>query len=130
MRSARRYTPTNSRFFTTLVRWTYGIWLRLAYNIQVVGLDRVRNLHPPFVLVGNHTNILDPFILNAIIPHPIHWVTSDGNMRKPLIRFLLLKLVGSSLPLGYPPALSAARAPGSPDYGWRRKERSLDLDQG
>ncbi len=95
MRSARRYTPTNSRFFTTLVRWTYGIWLRLAYNIQVVGLDRVRNLHPPFVLVGNHTNILDPFILNAIIPHPIHWVTSDGNMRKPLIRFLLLKLVGS-----------------------------------
>ncbi|MDP2790747.1 MAG: lysophospholipid acyltransferase family protein [Rectinemataceae bacterium] len=95
MRSARRYTPANSRFFTTLVRWTYGIWLRFAYNIEPVGLGAVKNLKPPFVLVGNHASILDPFILNAFVPHPVHWVTSDGNMRTPLIRFLLLKLAGS-----------------------------------
>ena len=95
MLNARRYTPTNTRIFTTIVRYTYGIWLRYAYNIEVRGLETIRKLEAPFVLVGNHTNILDPFILNTIVPHPIHWVTSDGNMRTPLMRFLLLKLVGS-----------------------------------
>jgi 1-acyl-sn-glycerol-3-phosphate acyltransferase len=45
-------------------------------------------------VVGNHTTLLDPFIANAFVPFPIHWVASDGNMRNPIMRFLLLKLVG------------------------------------
>jgi 1-acyl-sn-glycerol-3-phosphate acyltransferase len=32
---------------------------------------------------------------NAFVPFPIHWVTSDGNMRNPIMRFLLITLVGS-----------------------------------
>jgi len=52
-------------------------------------------LKPPFILVGNHTTLLDPFMTNAFVPFPIHWVTSDGNMRNPIMRFLLIKLVGS-----------------------------------
>jgi len=50
---------------------------------------------PPFILVGNHSTLLDPFVTNYFVPHPIHWVASDGNMRNPLMRFLLIKLVGS-----------------------------------
>lgn len=95
MKSARRYIPTNSVFFTRLVQNTYGIWLKRAYNIHAEGLEIFSKIKPPFLVVGNHSTLIDPFIVNAFIPHPVHWVASDGNMRNPLMRFLLIKLVGS-----------------------------------
>lgn len=95
MNSARRYIPTNSVFFTRLVQNTYGVWLKRAYNIHAEGLEIFSKIKPPFLVVGNHATLLDPFIVNAFIPHPVHWVASDGNMRNPIMRFLLIKLVGS-----------------------------------
>lgn len=95
MISARRYKPTNFRFFTWLVRHSYGLWIRAAYRVQAKGLELVSSLEPPYIVVGNHSTILDPFLTNAFVPQPIHWVASDGNMRNPIMRFLLIKLVGS-----------------------------------
>ena len=91
----RRYHPTNFKFFTWLVRHTYGIWLKQAYRITAINTELFKTLKPPFIVVGNHTTLLDPFIANTFVPFPIHWVASDGNMRNPIMRFLLLKLVGS-----------------------------------
>jgi 1-acyl-sn-glycerol-3-phosphate acyltransferase len=91
----RRYTPTNFRFFTGLLRFTYGNWLKSRYRITAINTQLFKELKPPFLLVGNHTTILDPFIANAFVPFPVHWVASDGNMRNPIIRFMLIKLVGS-----------------------------------
>ena len=95
MISARRYSPTNSRFFTWLLRSTYGRWICARYGAQGLGLEIFDTLKPPFIVIGNHTTNLDPFLTNTFVPHPIHWVTSDGNLRTPLLRFLLIKLVGS-----------------------------------
>jgi len=91
----RRYHPTNFKFFTWLVRHTYGLWLRWTYRITAINAELFKAVKPPFILVGNHTTLLDPFIANAFVPFPVHWVASDGNMRNPIMRFLLLKLVGS-----------------------------------
>jgi 1-acyl-sn-glycerol-3-phosphate acyltransferase len=95
MISARRYSPTNFRFFTRLLRATYGRWLCARYGAQGQGLELFDTVKPPFIVIGNHTTNLDPFLTNTFVPHPIHWVTSDGNLRTPLLRFLLIKLVGS-----------------------------------
>lgn len=95
MTSARRYRPTNTRFFTWLVRHTYAACIARAYGVQGIGLDIFKTIKPPFILVGNHSTLLDPFLTNYLVPHPIHWVASDGNMRNPIMRFLLIKLVGS-----------------------------------
>jgi 1-acyl-sn-glycerol-3-phosphate acyltransferase len=95
MISARRYRPTNTRFFTWLIRNTYGAWIRRAYNVAAEGLEFVNTIKPPYIVVGNHSTLLDPFLANALMPQPIHWVASDGNMRSPLMRFLLIKLAGS-----------------------------------
>ncbi len=91
----RRYHPTNFKFFTWLLRYTYGYWLRWSYNISPINSELFSTLKPPFILVGNHTTLLDPFMTNAFVPYPVHWVASDGNMRNPIMRFLLIKLVGS-----------------------------------
>lgn len=95
MHSAHRYVPSNSRLFTNILRMTYGLWLKKAFNIRISGDLDMKACAPPYILISNHAALLDPFMLNAAIPHPIHWVTSDGNMRNPVMRFLLLKLVGS-----------------------------------
>ena len=95
MISARRYRPTNTRLFTWLVRHTYAAYIARAYGARGLGLDIFKTAKPPFILVGNHSTLLDPFLTNYFVPHPIHWVASDGNMRNPLMRFLLIKLVGS-----------------------------------
>jgi 1-acyl-sn-glycerol-3-phosphate acyltransferase len=91
----RRYHPRNFKFFTWLIRHTYGLWLRWRYRITAINTELFKTLKPPFIVVGNHTTLLDPFIANAFVPFPVHWVASDGNMRNPIMRFLLLKLVGS-----------------------------------
>ena len=95
MISARRYRPTSTRFFTWLLRHTYAAYITSVYKTRGIGLDMFKTLKPPFILVGNHSTLLDPFLTNYFVPHPIHWVASDGNMRNPLMRFLLIKLVGS-----------------------------------
>ncbi|HWR10285.1 MAG TPA: lysophospholipid acyltransferase family protein [Rectinemataceae bacterium] len=95
MISARRYRPTNTRFFTWLLRGTAGALMARAYNAHAVGLDVFEAVKPPFILVGNHSCNMDPILTNYFVPHPIHWVASDGNLRSPLMRFLLIKLVGA-----------------------------------
>lgn len=95
MIQARRYTPTSTRFFTWILRHTVGRHLKRRYRATGIGTDLFDDLKPPYILVGNHTTIMDPFITNFFVPHPIHWIASDGNMRIPLLRFLLLKLVGA-----------------------------------
>jgi len=95
MISARRYSPTNTRLFTWLVRKTYGLWIVRSYKVETTGLDFACSLEPPYIVVGNHTTNLDPFLCNALLPRPIHWVASDGNMRSPIMRFLLIKVAGA-----------------------------------
>ncbi len=94
MISARRYSPTNSYFFTWILRHTYGAYICKVYKAKGIGLELFDRIKPPFILVGNHSTLLDPFLSNFFVPHPIHWVSSDGNMRSPIMRFLMIKLVG------------------------------------
>lgn len=95
MIDARRYTPTNTRFFTWILRHTYGAYITSRYKCIATGTDLFEAVKPPFIVVGNHSTLVDPFLTNFFVPHPIHWVSSDGNMRNPFMRFLLIKLVGS-----------------------------------
>ncbi|MCX7026184.1 MAG: lysophospholipid acyltransferase family protein [Spirochaetes bacterium] len=77
------------------MRHSYGTCLGRAYKAKAEGLELVRTLKPPYIVVGNHSTLLDPFLTSFFVPQPIHWVASDGNMRNPLMRFLLIKLAGS-----------------------------------
>ncbi|MFA6366817.1 MAG: lysophospholipid acyltransferase family protein, partial [Candidatus Hydrogenedentales bacterium] len=95
MINARRYRPTSTRFSTWILRYTLGSFIAGTYNAHAIGREIFDTVKPPFILVGNHSCNMDPFLTNFFVPHPVHWVTSDGNLRSPLMRFLLIKLVGS-----------------------------------
>lgn len=89
-----RYTPRAPRWFNTLLRHTFGAWLRHHFRMRAKGQDLFKRLKPPYVLIPTHHGIMDPFMVGVLVPEPIYWVTSDGNMRSSIMR-LLLGLVGS-----------------------------------
>lgn len=95
MINARRYRPTSTRFSTWVLRHTVAAYLAGTYHAHAIGREIFDTVKPPFILVGNHSCNMDPILTNYFVPHPVHWVTSDGNLRSPLMRFLLIKLVGS-----------------------------------
>lgn len=88
------YTPGNPRWFNRLLHWTYGVYLRAMYRIRVVNGEVFRTLRPPYVIVPNHACLVDPFMVGAHVPVPVHWIASDGNMRTRIMR-ALLRLVGT-----------------------------------
>ena len=52
----------------------------------------VRNLKPPYLVLGNHVGYWDPFVTGHFLPHFTHFVSSDTTMRSPIIRFFLTRL--------------------------------------
>lgn len=61
-----------ARILTHLTRWLMGHWFR----VQVRGVEHLP-ARGPFLLVPNHTSLLDPFALAAVIPEElvreVHW---------------------------------------------------------
>ncbi len=94
MIKAHRYKPTIQHGLIWLVRQTYGRWLQWAYNTSIQGSELFERIKPPFILVGNHATIIDPFLVNTYVPYDINWIASDGNMRNKFMRFVMIKLAG------------------------------------
>ncbi|MBU0927713.1 MAG: 1-acyl-sn-glycerol-3-phosphate acyltransferase [Spirochaetes bacterium] len=89
-----RYRPRAPRWFNIVLRYTLGGYLKRRYRIRAVGADVFKTLRPPYVLIPTHHGTLDPFMISYFVPVPVYWVTSDGNMRSSVMKFLL-GLVGS-----------------------------------
>lgn len=94
MGNKKRYVPKAPRWFNILLRYSLGVWLKGRFRIRAQGQELFKGLKPPYVIVPTHHGILDPFMVGTLVPEPIYWVTSDGNMRSSIMR-LLLGLVGS-----------------------------------
>jgi 1-acyl-sn-glycerol-3-phosphate acyltransferase len=82
------------RFFNRLLRFTLGRYLTWRYNMVGENLELLDRIAPPYLVLPNHTNFWDPFMVSSFVPHPVYYVTADANFRNPLMRFLL-GLVGS-----------------------------------
>ena len=53
-------------------------------------------MNSPFLILPNHTNQWDPFILCFAIPRPIHWVAGEGAFRDSSLKSLML--LGGAIP--------------------------------
>lgn len=82
------------RGFYKFVQLALGTYLKSSFNMQFTGLDEVKKLSAPYVVLGNHTNFWDPFMVACVLPEPVHFVTSDEYFRNPLLK-TLLGLVGA-----------------------------------
>ena len=78
-----------NKFLKIIGRIYFGIIF--DYEIDNRQLSRIK---PPYVVLANHTNFWDPFLVSMCIPEPVHFVTSDAYFRNPILK-QLLKLVGA-----------------------------------
>ncbi|MFW5684923.1 MAG: lysophospholipid acyltransferase family protein [Spirochaetota bacterium] len=92
-RRARRKIGA-SRALHRFLRTLLAPWIIKAFRVKVENLALIRHLHPPYLIMPNHTSVWDPFIVNIFVPHVIHYVVSDANFRSKLVEFGL-GLVGS-----------------------------------
>lgn len=80
--------------FNKFLKLTLGKTLINMFNIKVEGDEIFKELKPPYIIIGNHTNFYDPFIMSVYVPDPIYFVTADNYFRSRILRFLL-KYVGA-----------------------------------
>ncbi len=82
-----------NKTFNKFLKLTFGKYLIWRFKIQHKGTF-LKTLKPPYIILANHTNSLDPFILSLFVPDPIYFVASSEYFRNPFLRFLL-KRVGA-----------------------------------
>jgi 1-acyl-sn-glycerol-3-phosphate acyltransferase len=65
-------------------------YLAILYRPRYVRDPKVRDLKPPFLVLGNHPSTWDPFHLSRVMhPFRINFLTSNLFFRHPLVGFLL-----------------------------------------
>jgi 1-acyl-sn-glycerol-3-phosphate acyltransferase len=77
-----------STIFNRFLKATLGNYLRYLFGYRIFN-EQITALKPPYIVIANHTNFWDPFLLSMCIPYPVHFVTSDAYFRNPVLRFLL-----------------------------------------
>ena len=73
------------RFITHII---FFLFIKF-YGIKKKMPCEVKNLKPPYLVLGNHVGYWDPFLTGHFLPHFTHFVSSDAAFREPLIRFFL-----------------------------------------
>lgn len=73
-----------------LFRFPVLLLLRIRLNVRYKNIREVHSIKGPCVILPNHTNQWDPFIISCAMSRPIHWVASDGVFRDSGLKALLL----------------------------------------
>lgn len=81
------------KLFNKFLKITLGNYMRLLFDYSGE-TSRLKGLKPPYIVLANHTNFWDPFLLSMFFPDPVYFVTSDAYFRNPVLK-RLLKLVGA-----------------------------------
>jgi 1-acyl-sn-glycerol-3-phosphate acyltransferase len=83
-----------NQIFNTAGRFILGAYLKVRFRMEA-NYNEIKYLKGPYVILGNHTNNWDPFMVSIYIKEPIHFVTGEGNFKNPFLRWALLNLVGA-----------------------------------
>lgn len=82
-----------STIFNRFLKLLLGIYLKYLSGYSFFN-EQIKSLKPPYIVIANHTNFWDPFLLSMCIQSPVHFVASDAYFRNPVLKFLL-KYVGA-----------------------------------
>jgi 1-acyl-sn-glycerol-3-phosphate acyltransferase len=82
----------HSKLFNKLLKITFGKYLTLRFKVKIYN-EKIANIKPPYIVIGNHIGAWDPFLMSLGIKEPIYFVISDSHFRHFWLR-QVLKLVG------------------------------------
>ena len=79
--------------FVRIARPTYGTYLKRKHQIETVGLENLP-ADGPYLVLGNHTHLMDAFFVSTSLPVHIRWVIGAHLFKNQILKVLLQKLVG------------------------------------
>ncbi|MFW6212580.1 MAG: lysophospholipid acyltransferase family protein [Spirochaetota bacterium] len=82
------------KWFWRALRSVAAPYLRKKFRVHAENSELVQRMRPPYLILPNHSSVIDPFFVGSHVPDVIHYVVSDANFRSPLVNFGLA-LVGS-----------------------------------
>ncbi len=77
-----------NRLFSRSMLFGLRLYLEHMWNIEVE-LNYIKKINPPYIILANHVNNWDPFLINMYLDEPISYVTSDEYFRNPILKKLL-----------------------------------------
>jgi 1-acyl-sn-glycerol-3-phosphate acyltransferase len=75
-------------WFYHLATRSVDLATRLATTRTVVGLENVPSAGP-VLLVANHIGLVDPALIGAVSPRPVHWMAKEELFRNPILRWVI-----------------------------------------
>lgn len=87
-RRARRRVKSRKHLHRFL-RFVARRALSAIFNIRVTDAKLINRRRGPFLLIANHSAVIDPFVINCFVNKPIHYVVSDSNFRSRLLAWVL-----------------------------------------
>ncbi len=73
--------PTPAQVLLFCLRPTLGRWLWWRYRVTVHRHGPAAALRPPLLVLSNHVNFWDPFLIAFAWDQPVHFLAADGNFR-------------------------------------------------
>ena len=72
-------------YWYRLVLWGFQPFYIRYFRLKAVGLENLPQ-SGPYLMVANHSHLLDPFFIGALIRKPVFQMASNEFFRKPLMR--------------------------------------------
>ena len=80
--------------FIRIARPTYGRYLLRSNNIRTEGMEILTNMGEPFLILGNHSQVYDPFFVSAAAKVHIRWVAGAYLFKLYALKTLLGRWIG------------------------------------
>ncbi|MFW5696092.1 MAG: 1-acyl-sn-glycerol-3-phosphate acyltransferase [Alkalispirochaeta sp.] len=87
-RRERRQSRPN-RPAVRILRFLARLVLKNLFNVKPENVDVINRDTGPLVLLGNHSSVIDPFIVAIFIRRPVQYVISDSQIRSRFLSFVL-----------------------------------------
>lgn len=92
-KNAKRTIRPNP-LFVKFIRPIILFILKHRYNLEIEDKVGLKDIKPPYIVVGNHVNYWDPFFLGSFLHQDIQFIASDSVFRTRLFQ-IIMKLLGS-----------------------------------
>jgi 1-acyl-sn-glycerol-3-phosphate acyltransferase len=74
-----------------LARSTYGKWVCRHYKLSIENRSLLDEIDGPFLLLANHTHIIDYIFISCLFPFHIRWVAGAHLFKKRFVRLIVKK---------------------------------------
>jgi 1-acyl-sn-glycerol-3-phosphate acyltransferase len=77
------------------LRVVIGLFCLIKYRLNYHIPREVKKMKPPYIVMGDHVHLMDPFIHGLGLINVIHWVAADANFRNPLMKLVMISIAGA-----------------------------------